>query len=677
MGCFSSKSSPGHEPTADRGCTDVCWLCIYVFFWILMIIVAVFSFVYGNPIRLINGYDSFGNTCGVRNNEKFSEIPLSGMNTADKPYVFFLDMRELRQTLKICVNKCPAREIGSKNDLWEEHQRRGNSLCRYDFNMSLLLQPEPREAQYNHLLGPCPPLPVFETTPVLHRCVPTGKNAPGKQVRDAYDLLNSWGTAQQLLSDLYTTWPLIVMICILALVLSIVMVAMLHWLTKIVSWIICLFVALSSIALTAILWWTYYSIKHKHEVETKYSLLEELLRNETAIYSLAIIATLVMIFLIMVIYFMRTQLGGLSALFEEAGKCMLSLPGLAGPPLLAFLALSIFLAFWVLVVICLATANYPGKNSLLPFAQLISHNESGVASVEKNHTSPDFKSLKVVEYLDADWLKRMLWLYLIGLIWTSEFIFACQQLTLAGAVAFWYFGKHKESPVLVAMSKLVKYHMGSVAKGAFLITIFKIPRLILTYLYAKLKRGQDDGSQCAACCVKCCVCCFWGLEKFIRYLNHNAYTVIAIERINFCPAAGIAWNAMMSNALQVATINGIGDFILFLGKLAVAGVCALVAILILKDSSEVSFYVAPVIFIAVFAFFIAHVVLSLYEIVVDTLFLCVCEDRTINGHNGRWKESNLAKLLGEEPIERQAVEERMQATEMTPITKEPFSSHNA
>lgn len=45
----------------------------------------------------------------------------------------------------------------------------------------------------------------------------------------------------------------------------------------------------------------------------------------------------------------------------------------------------------------------------------------------------------LVEYLEADWLRNMLWLYLIGLIWTTEFIFACQQLALAGAVAFWYF----------------------------------------------------------------------------------------------------------------------------------------------------------------------------------------------------------------------------------------------
>lgn len=54
------------------------------------------------------------------------------------------------------------------------------------------------------------------------------------------------------------------------------------------------------------------------------------------------------------------------------------------------------------------------------------------------------------------------------------------------------------------------------------------------------------------------------------------------------------------------------------------------------------------------------------------MFLCICEDRTIHGNNGRWRESKLAHLLGEEPW---AVEERVVSMEMAPITKEPFSSH--
>lgn len=118
------------------------------------------------------------------------------------------------------------------------------------------------------------------------------------------------------------------------------------------------------------------------------------------------------------------------------------------------------------------------------------------------------------------------------------------------------------------------------------------------------------------------------LEKFIRYLNHNAYTVIAIESINFCPAAGVAWNAMMSNALQVATINGIGDMVLFLGKLFVAVICGLVSVLVLKDKEGVNFYVASVIIIAVFAFFIAHVILSLYEVSFQLLIFVIKNKNT-------------------------------------------------
>jgi solute carrier family 44 (choline transporter-like protein), member 1 len=385
-----------------------------------------------------------------------------------------------------------------------------------------------------------------------------------------------------------------------------------------------------------------------------------------------------MIILLVVIYFMSSKFSGLAALFEEAGKCMYSIPQIFGPPLLAFVILVLFIAFWVSVVVCLSTASVPGLKPLLNVAQLksapIAESQlSESAAKNAKNTFDTQKSFRLVEYHEQHYLKYMLYFYIVALIWTSEFIFAASQLCLAGAVAVWYFRKPTDSPVCDSMSKLVKYHLGSVAKGSFLITIFKIPRLILTYMYAKMKTMSGKGNECADCGLKCCICCFYCLEKFIRYLNHNAYTVIAIESINFCPAAGVAWKAIWTHVVSVATINGIGDFVLFLGKLAVAGVCGFIALLMLKNNPEIQFYMVPVFVIAVFAFFVAHVILSLYEIVVDTLFLCVYEDRHINGPTGRWKESNLANLLGEEPVE--AVEGRMQEVELRPITKQPFSSH--
>lgn len=142
---------------------------------------------------------------------------MSGLNTLDKPNLFFLDVKELRQTLKICVRECPSRTINNRNELYTYYKDTDSKLCRYDFNMTLLLGAESKNMNYFDFLGPCPTFPVYESTPVLHRCIPTGKSAPGEQVRDMYDLVNSWSVAQQLFSDLYVTWPIIVVMCFSAL----------------------------------------------------------------------------------------------------------------------------------------------------------------------------------------------------------------------------------------------------------------------------------------------------------------------------------------------------------------------------------------------------------------------------------------------------------------------------
>lgn len=196
----------------------------------------MFAFVYGNPIRLINGFDSFGNTCGVKSNEHFADFNLSGINTIDKPYVFFLDIKDWHQSLKICVKQCPTRDLQNSTELYTFYQQTGSQLCRYDFNMSLLNMPVPQGLTYFNILGPCPEVkpekPVYQryyiiwresililknslilwfmtfSKPILHRCIPT----KGKII-DAYDTINSWSVAQQLFSDVYKTWPTVLIMC--------------------------------------------------------------------------------------------------------------------------------------------------------------------------------------------------------------------------------------------------------------------------------------------------------------------------------------------------------------------------------------------------------------------------------------------------------------------------------
>ena len=56
---------------------------------------------------------------------------------------------------------------------------------------------------------------------------------------------------------------------------------------------------------------------------------------------------------------------------------------------------------------------------------------SEIASVDKE--------TGFVKYTEHENVSYLWWYHLIGLIWISEFIIACQQLVVSGAVATWYF----------------------------------------------------------------------------------------------------------------------------------------------------------------------------------------------------------------------------------------------
>lgn len=43
------------------------------------------------------------------------------------------------------------------------------------------------------------------------------------------------------------------------------------------------------------------------------------------------------------------------------------------------------------------------------------------------------------------------------------------------------------TPILSSVLRLFRYHLGTVAKGSFIITLVKIPRLILMYIHNQLK----------------------------------------------------------------------------------------------------------------------------------------------------------------------------------------------
>ncbi|XP_071244040.1 choline transporter-like protein 1 [Salvelinus alpinus] len=136
--------------------------------------------------------------------------------------------------------------------------------------------------------------------------------------------------------------------------------------------------------------------------------------------------------------------------------------------------------------------------------------------------------------------------------------------------------------------------------------------------------------------LKACICCLWCLTKCLTYLNQNAYTATDINITSFCKSTRDLRHVfviLVENVFRVATINTMGDFVLFLGKVLIVSCTAFAVVLALNYQRDYRVWVPLLIFCLLC---LAHCFLSVFEIVVDVLFLCFAVDtKHNNGSSGR------------------------------------------
>ncbi|KAK5924513.1 hypothetical protein CgunFtcFv8_017122 [Champsocephalus gunnari] len=624
MGCCGSAERTKREwrPLEDRSCTDLPWFLLFTVFCVGMGSICGFTIATGGAARLVFGYDSYGNTCGQRN-EPIEGVKLSGLDHSDRKFVFFLDpcnidivQRKIR-SLALCVSLCPPEKMETYQDLKRFAMLNGSELCSYEL----------AGHKYPGLperFSRCPKLPVppSKPLPVFNRCTPVDISCYAKFSEAVVTFVGDHSVLHRLIAGVAASKEIIVGLCVLALVLSMILMLIIRYISALLVWILTSLVVLGSLAGTSVLWWLY--IDHRLYGNATSSHLREELREEGAelraegaelrdsgqallVYAAA--ATVFTIILLLLMLFMRKRVALTIALFHVAGKVFLHLPLLALQPCLTFLALLLFWSYWVLVLLFLGTSGNPEQN--------------------EDTTLTEFRLTGSLQYLT--------WYHAVGLVWITEFILACQQMTVAGAVVTYYFTRDKNrlpvAPILSSVLRLVRYHLGTVAKGAFIITLVKIPRLFLMYIHNQL-RGKENA--CARCLLKTCICCLWCLEKCLNYLNQNAYAATAINSTSFCTSARDAFVILVENALRVATINAIGDFVLFLGKVLIVTCTAFCGVLLLNAQRSYAEWLLPLVIVCLFSFLVAHCFLSVFEIVVDVLFLCFAIDTKYNdGTPGR------------------------------------------
>uniref|UniRef100_A0A8C8EMP7 Choline transporter-like protein n=1 Tax=Oncorhynchus tshawytscha TaxID=74940 RepID=A0A8C8EMP7_ONCTS len=551
------------------------WLIIFALFCIGMACIAGFSISTGAASRLISGYDSYGNTCGQKNS-KIEGVELSGRDQTDNKYVFFLDpcnidiLNRKIKSMALCVSRCPDIELKTYTDVKKFALQNGSELCSYDIPVS-------KYPSHGERSKKCPKLPVppSNSLPVFHRCTPVDISCYAQFAEAFVTFVSDNSMLHRVIAGVMASKEIIMGLCVLALVLSIILMVVIRYISVVLVWILTALVVLGSIGKLSV----------------------HLALKRLFLHSVVI--------LLLLLFFMRKRVALTITLFHVAGKVFTHLPLLALQPFWTFLSLMLFWVSWLGVLLFLGTA---GQNR-----------------IQLCHVVKDI------------FVNYMVWYHAVGLIWISQFILACQQMTVAGAVVTYYFTRNKSelpmTPIVSSMLCLTRYHLGTVAKGSFIITLVEIPRLILTYIHNQLK-GKENA--CARCMLKSCICCLWCLKKCLMYLNQNAYTATAINSTSFCTSARDAFVILVENALRVATINTVGDFVLFLGKVLIVSCTAFVGVLSLNYQRDYTVWVLPLLIVCLFSWLVAHCFLSVFEIVVDVLFLCFAVDTKHNdGSPGR------------------------------------------
>lgn len=163
-------------------------------------------------------------------------------------------------------------------------------------------------------------------------------------------------------------------------------------------------------------------------------------------------------------------------------------------------------------------------------------------------------------------------IHFFGTLWGHAFVLAMSNLVIAGAAADWFLTDDKKAmrlPALDALKRTLRFHAGTAAVGSFIIAVVQMIRWAFRYYMYQMSKLDPSNPlvKVMSCIGECCLDC---LERFLNFINKNAYIQTAIKGTSFCPSAKNAVQLLLRNCLRVGTLNIISSVFIFLGKYFIA-----------------------------------------------------------------------------------------------------------
>ncbi|XP_029939050.1 choline transporter-like protein 5-B isoform X3 [Salarias fasciatus] len=679
-------------PVQNRSCTDVVCCVIFVIVILGYIALGTVAWIHGDPRKVVYPTDSHGQFCGQQNTPN-----------ANKAILFYFNMLKCANpavlinlqcpTTQLCVSKCPDRFAtlldarNTKN--WEYYKQ----FCKPDFKIgSKSIGEVIRDED-------CPSM-IVPSRPFLQRCFPDFIRRDGiltvanqtifkdgdnnkRSVNDLKDaaksitsLLNAKEVGMKIFEDYANSWIWILIGLVITMVISLLFILLLRYTAGVLLWLV-IFGVITAVGYG--IWHCYWEYSHLSGKPGSNVTISDIgFHTDFNVYlqhsqtwlifmiSLSVIEAVIVIILI----FLRSRLRIAIALLKEGSKAISYIMSTLFYPVITFFLLAICIAYWAITAVFLASSGSavykvtPADDKCM-YANITCNPQTfGRTNVTK--VCPGSQCMFAFYGGESVYHRYILVLHLCNLfvfLWLLNFTIALGQCTLAGAFASYYWALKKPSdipacPLYSSFSRAIRYHTGSLAFGSLILAVVQMVRIVLEYLDHKLKGSQNGCARFLLCCLKCC---FWCLEHFIKFLNRNAYIMIAIYGKNFCTSSKDAFFLLMRNVVRVAVLDKVTDFLLFLGKLLISGSVGVLAFFFFsrkipifqEEVPSLNYYWVPILTVIFGSYMIAHGFFNVYAMCVDTLFLCFCEDLERNdGSSNRpyYMSLGLHKILrkGEE-----------------------------
>jgi hypothetical protein len=337
----------------------------------------------------------------------------------------------------------------------------------------------------------------------------------------------------------------------------------------------------------------------------------------------------VVYFCMIVVLRKRIQLA--IGIVKQAARALARMPTMLMVPVTQAIGITMFLVPWVIYVLCLASSG----------SQIVHEGSYTYGGQEIKY------QYKTYTYSDNT---RWAFLYMLFMwFWTSEFIIAIGQLTIALSFSLYYFTRDKStigpSSVKWAFNTALIYHAGTAAFGSLIIAVIKTIRAVVTYLQRKASKSKNKIMVYVLCMIQCML---WCLEKFMKFISKNAYIMTAIYGYSFCKSTRKAFFVLLRNILRVSAVSIVSSLLLLIGKLFIPIATTFLCYLALGysyPSKELTGIIGPLVFTFFLSYWIASMFLEIYGMGIETILLCFIADEEMFPIENRFAEGELMSTI--------------------------------